>query len=762
MFSHVPTLQRFFYSHYFFGGLRQAAGVLLPAIILAGIFKLYTVGVIAAIGATCVAIIDQPGGPRRYRRNEMLGGVVLGSLTVALTGLASSHTVLIWLLVPLLCFSFSMLSVFGKRGGLIGFACLLLMTMTMRLPLTPDQVLLHTLYSFGGGVFYFTFSFGLSRLFWFREEQHSLSVALFATADYLVARSRFYDASTDLDDCYRQLVNTQSDMTDKHQTARDMVLRELPTGVGRGERYRVSLLNIFTDMIGLLDNLVASQTDYVTLRRRLPGSDIMLFAHDALYALSLDVSHIALTVARNKRSGRCPSVKAELRAIEYELEHYRRQGMVEKEPEVYALLVQVLRRLRNVSHIVGRMADQTAAPLNAVVADEKINKSLVRFLSRQEIGFSMLTSNLRLDSAHFRYAFRVSVAAMLGMTVPVLLAPLLGKGEIASEITTHSYWIILTIIAVMKPGFAQTRQRNGWRLAGTVIGCVLALTLFNTTSNIDVYVIALIVSSVLGNSLVQVNYMLSAIFNTIFVLLVFHFISPNDTMVVGERFVDTFIGCVLALICSYVLPWWEANYMAPLARAAKTANQRFFAAGMHYAELNRAYLQAVEQWEARKKADPDQANAKAETEATADGKPIVGLDNLRAERDEAYLAWRLTRKSMHTAFSNFASAFYRMMAEPVARQKNVSQFNNLLIQNHVFASQISAAVPILASLDTVPEGVQKSLEAIREYLNEQDANPPVSIETEGELAMLAYPLRQMVRAAQLIRTEMRLMGVQGA
>src|SRR3546814_921167 len=175
MITRIPQLQRFLYSHYFFGGLRQAIGVLLPALILVGGLQMYSVGMIAAIGAACVAIIDQPGGPRRYGTNGMLAAILLGSLTAALTGLASSHSLLIWLVVPSLCFLFSMFTVFGKQGGLLGFACLLIMTLTMRVPLDPHEVLLHTLYSFLGGAFYFVFSFVAHRLLWHRAELQALS-----------------------------------------------------------------------------------------------------------------------------------------------------------------------------------------------------------------------------------------------------------------------------------------------------------------------------------------------------------------------------------------------------------------------------------------------------------------------------------------------------------------------------------------------------------------------------------------------------------
>ncbi len=226
-------LKRFLYSHYFLGGVRQAVGVLAPAVLLGGLFELYAIGAIASIGAACVAILDQPGGPRRYGTNGMLGAILLGSLTAALTGLATTHTAALWVVVPLLCFIFSMFTVFGKQGGLLGYACLLLMTLTMREPLAAHEVLLHTTYSFLGGLFYFAYSYCLHRLLWHRESMQALSVALFATADYIRVRSTFYDMDVELEDSYRTLISRQADMTEKHQATRDLVLREAPRGKPR-------------------------------------------------------------------------------------------------------------------------------------------------------------------------------------------------------------------------------------------------------------------------------------------------------------------------------------------------------------------------------------------------------------------------------------------------------------------------------------------------------------------------------------------------
>jgi len=83
MIRPLPRIERFLYSHYLFGGARQALGVMLPPLVLGGLMGRYEQDMTAAVGAACVAILDQPGGPRRYGIQGMAAAVLLGSLTVA-------------------------------------------------------------------------------------------------------------------------------------------------------------------------------------------------------------------------------------------------------------------------------------------------------------------------------------------------------------------------------------------------------------------------------------------------------------------------------------------------------------------------------------------------------------------------------------------------------------------------------------------------------------------------------------------------------
>jgi len=711
----ASQLQRFLYSHHLYSGVRRAAGTLLPVTILGGIFGWYTAGLVATFGALCVAFIDQPG-PHEHRGREMLGGTLLSTLTVAVTSLASNYPYLLWLVVIGQCFAYSMLSVYGKKGGQIGFACLLLMTVTMHEALSPDEVWLHTLTSFGGGLFYTIFSYSLSRAMNLREKEQALSVALFATSDYVAQRAQMYSLDQDLDESYRKLITCQSNMTDKQQAARDMVLRGLSGKIKTDQPKRLMLWNLFVDTIEILDTLIATRTDYSLLRAKLADSDILIFMRDALFKMSADLDRIALAVSRERVATPRNSVKAELRAIEFEVDQMERSGYALREPDVYGLCVEVLRRLRLSANTVQRMISSTDLSKNTQALQPTVlDQSLSQFLSREKYRLGMLTSNLRLDSPICRYALRVTLAAACAMTVWTLVPALAPQG----------YWILLTVLIIMKPGFALTRQRNGWRLFGTLIGCVVALGALYSTDNNTWLFAAMVLSTIIGGSLLQLNYMMASVFNTNAVLLAFHFIDPSASTIITDRAIDTLIGSVISFACSYFLPWWEAQFMPSLSRAAISANREYLRAGLNYVDALHT-----------DKKDPHSAQIQ------------------RAE-----VAWRLARKNVYVALGNFAEAFYRMMLEPRARQWHVIEFNNLMIQTHMLASQINAVMHALTTSPQANPIVTEHLGKIIPHLQADLSVPlpplPAPI-VDGSMPSFAYPMTQLQKTIVNIDAEVSI------
>src|SRR3546814_15469643 len=107
------------------------------------------------------------------------------------------------------------------------------------------------------------------------------------------------------------------------------------------------------------------------------------------------------------------------------------------------------------------MAGHMRRPATAESVDALLEKSLSRFLTRQELRFGMLTSNLRMGSSHFRYALRVSIAALLGMSAPALLELCLSDKDMTQTLMAQRYLIILNIHLVIQPGLALPRTSTG-------------------------------------------------------------------------------------------------------------------------------------------------------------------------------------------------------------------------------------------------------------------------------------------------------------
>jgi uncharacterized membrane protein YccC len=672
------TIRKFIYSGHFYSGLRRAIGGLVPALLLVGVFDLPLYGLTASFGALCVSIADQPG-PLRHRTNELFGCALLSCLVVGITALATSHARLLWIVVIGQCILFSLFTAFGRQGGIIGFACLIIMTLTMHTQIPSNEAGQHALLTLAGGLWYAAFALTISHFQWYREERQAIALCMFTTADYLEAKSRFYDARLDIDDCYRNLIERQAAVVEQQQAARNVVLRGLPRAdANTNDSRRVMLFNLFISVIDLHETVVAVHTDYGLLRRSFQDSDVLIFMRDLVRKASKEVEDIGLALTQNRPSRQEISTKAELRALEYEIELLKSRDFPSTDPDAYAALISTFRRLRNALRIIDRLHANTD-PKKATTALLDVKASFERFLSHETVTAGLLWSNLRLSSPNMRHALRVALAAAIVMT---MASTILEKHHLE-----HAYWILLTALIILKPGFSLSKQRNVQRLVGTLVGCVITIGILLSVHSPLALLSIMVVASVMANSLAILNFFGSSVFNTAFALIALHFLSPGWLSLTGERALDTVLGSAIAFLCSYFLPYWEYRQMRKLLAAAIAANR-------NYLERAVSTFRGL----------------------APDAKPSPSQD----------LEYRLARSQVHTAYANFASAFYRMMQEPRSKQVAVAELNNLLIQSHVFASQVTAIGPLLSAVPSDPSRLDEALNAILENLRAAETGAPSS------------------------------------
>jgi uncharacterized membrane protein YccC len=794
-------IKKFLYSQYFYGGLRIAFGVSFPAVLMLIVFHQSALGFTIATGALGVAVVDMPG-PLKYKHNDMLACSGIGFVSALATGIATASPLYLWLTVVPLTFVLSMVVVYGNKWPQISFATLFMMIVTLDSHFTPLQALANASWILAGSLWYTYWSTFVSRWQIMRIEQQALAESAFASADYLRARADFYDLDNDLDEAYRQLVARQVAAVERQDAARDIVLRNLPK-LRRGslDVRRTMLFNLFINSVDLHELFVGAHTDYALVRNSFGDSDLMVFYRDLIRKAASDLEDVGLAILQDRPSRPRINIKAELRAIEYEVEQMRKQDVPTKNPEAYAAVVATYRRLWSASRLIEKMHRNTRRDAVQPDTELRIDQALSHFLSSRRVPLRQFVSNLNMASPSFRHALRVTVAVALGLWLGRLL-PL-----------TNAYWIVMTSVIILKPGYSMTKQRNVQRIIGTVIGCTASVALVFLVKQPHILLAVMFASMVMSYSLLLFNYTASVVFTSAYVLILFHLLAPSGIRLIGERAIDTFIGSAIAIAISHVFPYWEYRVMGKLVNGMIASTRKYLeacwslagarvplaaggaptgplrdeaAAPQAVAAETQAMTSAATQG-VKQAVTQAMTQAAISAAATPSGLPAVAAA-VPANVVEGALQSRLARKHVQVAFANLGQAFQRMMLEPKAQQKFVPEINDLLIQSHAIASQITAAAPLLAGLDTLGEPgqysltpLQQALGAVREnLLQAQDgvalpANQPETakllvqaldamvVDAENaesvphdpaqELKLLAYQCKQMLAASYLIRKD---------
>lgn len=762
-------IKKFLYSQYFYGGLRIAVGVSLPAVLCLIVFHDRDLGFTIATGALGACVVDMPG-PLKYKHNEMLACTVIGFLSALATGLATVNSVALWCTVVPLTFVLSLIVVYGNRWPQISFATLFMMVMTLEEHFTPMQALVNASWILVGGLWYTYWSTFVSRWMMHRIEQQALAESVFACADYLLARAAFYDLDNDLDECYRNLVDKQISAVDRQDAARDIVLRNLPKlKTGRLEPRRAMLFNLFINTVDLHELFVGTHVDYSLVRNTFGGSDLLVFYRDLIRKSAADLEEIGLAVLQNQPPRIRMNVKAELRAIEFEIDLMRKQDLPGKNPEAYSAISSTFRRIWSATRLIDKMRKSLSSDPGAsgTETELRLDQALSRFVSSRRVPFGQIFSNLTMASPSFRHALRVTIAVAVGFWLGRLL-PL-----------TNAYWIVMTTVIILKPGYSLTKQRNGQRIIGTLIGCAASIALMIFVKEPHILLVVMFASMVMSYSLLLFNYTASVVFTSSYVLLMFHLLAPGSMRIIGERAIDTVVGCAIAIAASHLFPYWEYRLMGKLVNNMINATRQYLEASWWWSGKPAAAVVAT----------VTEAGAFAPAAAMADpaidiGKPVRAVAAATAlDRDYRY---RLARKNVHVAFANLGQAFQRMMLEPKSAQKFVPELNDLLIRSHVLASQITAAAPLLRTSAQQADGVslqplQRALSVVRDNLTEAEAgsaspadqgeqikqlmreldvmvvetekSPDYSAEAVHDMKLLAHQCKQMLTASAQIRKD---------
>lgn len=620
------NLRTFIYSHYFYLGLRVAIGLVGLALLVQEISDSAT-AMTVCIGALCTTLMDMPS-PLRHKFNEMLASVLLCSAVTLLISLCGPVQWLLMTVLVLVSFLASMMVVYGKKSMPLQLAALFIMTMSMEHQMTWQQSFHHAGLFMLGGLIYLAYAMAIAWVLRHRIKQQVLAEALFELAAYIDIKADFYDTRFNLTEQFNKLVRHQSILADRQQASRDLILRSHKNSKD------AIVVQVHVCMLDLYELILSTHTDYALLRQHLADSEVLQSLHDLAYKAARDIEAVAYAVTRKRASYAQISYDKEWADIEAEIARLHAQGDAAQEA------LATLRAQRNKIRAILKMIAELHLATQKVYADVPFwsGADMAPFLSQQKYELKTLLSNLRLDSPVFRFALRVSMAISVGLLIGHWL-----------PYAAHSYWIVLTIVIILRPTFSMTRQRRADRIIGTIIGCVVTAIVIRFVHSNIVLMAILFLSIVATPTFIYLRYRYTAIAVSLMILLQMHLVAPSNPNLVSERLIDTLIGAAVASVFSFVLANWEYQSLPRLVRQVLNVN-------LGYMQASFALLQ---------------------------GKCFDDF------------AYRIERKRLMDSLAALSSALVRMLDEPASKQRAVEDINLFIVQNYLLVAHVAALRSIL-------------------------------------------------------------------
>lgn len=637
--DYLQEVQKFTTSQYWNSGVRITTGVMLPMLIMANQGWL-GIGMPFLWGALFVSLTDTPG-PIHHRRNGMLAGIAFNACTVIITGVLRNHEAFLLGEVILFTFFFSLFGIYGARAGAVGSLALVIMLLNMSPLRQQYNFYTDSLLTAGGGLWYTTFSILLFRLQPYRLVEQALGENLLEIADYIRSRASFYKEETDISESYTRVMKEQVDVLKIQNQTRELLFKTRQF-VGDASPKSRSMMMVFLESVELFEETMYSYQDYRLLHQHTRHMDLMPKFYGLILQIAAELEIIGLSVQAGTPVKSTPDFSVALDGISKTLaEHKRNSGGTAVHQSLYALE----QTLENIREIINRMCKLVVYTRMQIDVNPTLPVyAIEQVATTQPLQVSLIVENLTLRSNNFRYAIRLT------------LAMIIGYGIAAAFSLSHVYWVLLTIITILKPVYNVTRRRNIQRVIGTLIGVLVASAILFLLSNGTVLLVIMIISMLMAYSFLRINYLGFVTFLTTYIIITFHFLNPVEFKnLIGERLIDTFVGSVIAALAArFIFPVWEHKSILQAMKNMLLANQ--------------SYL-------------------------------LAACDTLKdSVLDKKQ--YNVTRNEAIVALTNLSDNFQHMLAEP-GQARQSTHIHQFVIANHALTSRISA----LTKNDLVASGI---------------------------------------------------------
>lgn len=691
----IYRVKKFADSTNFTNALKVTTAAVIPVFVM-NYLGHFEIGFTIALGAFLTYPSDIPSNLK-----HKINGLLVAALIVAGCNLLVNFLhPYIWILYPVLCvliFFLSMISVYGQRATMVSFSGLLSTALAFGHIHTGVEMLRYSGLMLIGGIFYLLVSLIFNFIRPKRYVELQIADCIKLTAKYMKLRGDLWNADADKSKIIEKQLNLQVEINVIHENLREILMRNRTSGTSNQNR---KMLIVFISLLEILELALSTSFDHNKLHQKFEGYPKVLSTYQTLaYNLAATLKQIGKSIENSKKYVSKHALFKDLEALEKVIADYEQELGKENAAEGVYMLSNMLHYAQKQIEKIKTI--ERAFSLSIVYKDFKgeRNKDMEKFLAPMYYPISTLIENLSFSSTIFRHSLRLTITILIGFVIGQFLP------------FQNVYWILLTIVVIMRPGYGLTKQRSFHRMIGTVAGGLIAFAILSLIHNNIIIGSLAIVSMILGYSFTQINYKIGATFVTIYVVFVYGIITPNIADVVQYRILDTLVGTGLTFLANYFFwPSWEFISIPLFLKKS--------------IEANRNYLNEISLFYNHK--------------------------------GDVTTSYRLARKNAFIEIGNLMASFQRMSQEPKSKQKELPQIYKLVVLNHTLLSSLASLGTYIQSHKTysaseafnvVVNTVIKNLDSAIKLLNLESSVALSDAENE-ELAMRFTELKN-IRAKEL-------------
>lgn len=563
--NYSAELKKIVTSQYVYSSIRITLATVIPCLVLSyfGLLKEYF---LFPLGTSFVALTDQPG-PFIRRRNSLTFAIFCFVVVASIASLVKGIIPLVLLEVIVFGMFFSLIGVYGQRLAAVGSLALVVLAIFIDGHLTGANILKSLLIFAAGCIWFLLIFLIVTTIQPYKLASQMIGENYLQLAEFLKIKANYYQKNPDFDKLSLQIIAKQIGIKNLQEETRETVFKTR-TIVNESTTISRLLMLMFLNSMDLHEKLMTSESDYKKLQESFKDTTILVKIHDYLNILSEEIANIGISLQSSARAKPISDLEVHFHELNVHYYELRNKEMTPENLENFMILRQIMMRINEITKEINEI-------YKVFSQDVKLAKSLStgldlkKFMPKEEkINFKVLKSNISLTSSHFRHAIRITIALLIGYLVSLL--PFLVIG--------HTYWILITIVAILKPAYSITKQRNLLRFYGTVAGAVIAYGLLHFIHINAVLFGILLISMILCFSLLKGKYFWAVLFMTIYVFMSFNFLNPGNVNVIfKDRIVDTFIAGIIAFLVSYiVLPVWEHTQNLDLMKKSAESNLTYF------------------------------------------------------------------------------------------------------------------------------------------------------------------------------------------